>query len=287
MTNKGFKIIEKTDLCRTISRHVVYAPLVAARAKPGNFVILRVYEGGERIPLTIFDWDPPNGTITLIIQSAGKSTCLLNNLKKGDNILNLAGPLGIPVEIRRYGTAVCVGGGVGAAEMYPIARALKEAGNRVISVLGFRTADLLILEEEAKKASDLVFVTTDDGSRGERGTVVDSMQKLRDKGERPDVVFVIGPVKMMKAVTGAAGGWGIPVYASLNPLMLDGTGMCGCCRVEVGGRTVLACVEGPVFDARLVNFDLLLSRTGAYKKQEKEALEGYSGGKHICGLDAH
>ncbi|OGR43616.1 MAG: ferredoxin-NADP reductase [Elusimicrobia bacterium GWA2_61_42] len=281
-----YKIIRKEELSSTVSRHVIYAPLIAAKAKAGHFVILRAREGGERIPVTLVDWSPENGTVTVIIQAIGKSTTEMNAFKTGESFSDVAGPLGTPVEIKNYGTVLGVGGGVGIAELYPIARAFKEAGNRIISILGARNKDLLILEKEMAGLSDKVLVTTDDGSSGKKGLVTDAMKELYAAGEKLDAVFTIGPIIMMKFVAETSRPHGTPTFASLNPVMLDGTGMCGGCRVEVGGKPRFACVEGPMFDAHLTNFDLLLKRTAAYRENEKESLERYAR-DHQCRIGLH
>jgi NAD(P)H-flavin reductase len=281
-----YKIVEKQDLSPTISKHVIYAPLIAAKAKPGHFVILRSREGGERIPVTLVDWNPSNGTVTVIIQSIGKSTTEMNALKQGAFFSDVAGPLGTPVEIKKWGTVLGVGGGVGIAELYPIAKAYKEAGNKVISILGARNKDLLILEKEMEAISDKVIITTDDGSAGKKGLVTDAMKDLYAAGEKLDAIFTIGPIIMMKFVAEASRPHGTPTFASLNPVMLDGTGMCGGCRVEVGGKPKFACVDGPMFDAHLTNFDLLMKRTAAYREQERESLEIYAK-DHNCRIGLH
>jgi NAD(P)H-flavin reductase len=280
-----YRIVEKVELSSTISKHVIYAPLIAAKAKAGHFVILRCREGGERVPVTLVDWSPESGTVTVIIQAIGKSTSEMNALKAGESFSDVAGPLGTPVEIKKYGTVLGVGGGVGIAELYPIARAFKEAGNKIISVLGARSKDLLILEKEM---ADLgrVIVTTDDGSAGKKGLVTDAMKDLYAAGEKLDAIFTIGPIIMMKFVGEASRPHATPTFASLNPVMLDGTGMCGGCRVEIGGKPKFACVDGPMFDAHQTNFDALMKRTAAYREQEKESLEKY-GKDHNCRIGLH
>lgn len=280
-----YKIVEKQDLSPAISRHVIYAPLIAAKAKPGHFVILRSREGGERIPVTLVDWSAGNGTITLIIQSIGKSTTEMNAFKQGDSFSDVAGPLGTPVEIRKWGTVLGVGGGVGIAELYPIARAYKEAGNKVISILGARSKELLILEKEMAELGQVV-VTTDDGSAGKKGLVTDAMKDLYAAGEQLDAIFTIGPIIMMKFVAEASRPHATPTFASLNPVMLDGTGMCGGCRVEIAGKPRFACVDGPMFDAHLTNFDQLIKRAAAYREQEKASLERYAK-DHQCRIGLH
>jgi len=280
-----YKIVEKTDLSPTISKHVIYAPLIAAKAKAGHFVILRSREGGERIPVTLVDWSPENGTVTVIIQAIGKSTAEMNTFKQGDSFSDVAGPLGTPVEIKNWGTVLGVGGGVGIAELFPIMRAFKDAGNRIVSILGARNKDLLILEKEMAGLGEVI-VTTDDGSAGKKGLVTDAMKELYAAGRKPDAIYTIGPIIMMKFVGEASRPHGTPTFASLNPVMLDGTGMCGGCRVEVGGKPKFACVDGPMFDAHLTNFDLLMKRTAAYREQEKESLERYTQG-HQCRIGLH
>lgn len=265
-----YKIIEKKDLSSVVSKFVIDAPMIAKKAKAGQFIILRDSENGERVPVTLVDWDAEKGTITAIIQSIGKSTINFNALKQGDSFLNVAGPLGTPVEIKNYGTVAVIGGGVGIAEVYPIARALKEAGNRVISVLGARTKELLILEEEMKAVSDLTICTTDDGSYGQKGLVTDAL-KAAAEAEKINAGFVIGPIPMMKFTCKLMSSLSIAPYASLNPIMLDGTGMCGCCRVVVHGETKFACVDGPMFEADDIDFDILQKRTSEYREQEKKS----------------
>jgi NAD(P)H-flavin reductase len=277
--------VEKTEVSSTISRHVIYAPLIAAKARAGHFVILRARPGGERIPVTLVDWSPANGTITVIIQAIGKSTTEMNAFKQGDSFSDVAGPLGTPVEIKKYGTVLGVGGGVGIAELFPIARAFKEAGNSVVSILGARNKDLLILEKEMQSLGRVI-VTTDDGSAGKKGLVTDAMKEMYAAGEKIDAIFTIGPIIMMKFVGEASRPHGTPTFASLNPVMLDGTGMCGGCRVEVGGKAKFACVDGPMFDAHLTNFDVLMKRTAAYREQEKESLARYAK-DHECRIGLH
>ena len=285
-TDDLYKIVVKEDLSPAISKHVIRAPLIANKAKAGHFVILRAREGGERIPVTLVNWDAKKGTITLIIQSLGKSTTEINAMKAGESFMDVAGPLGTPVEIKKYGAVLGVGGGVGIAELYPIARAFKEAGNKIISLLGARSNDLLILEDDMRRISDSVIVTTDDGSAGIKGLVTDAMKTLYDKGEKIDAIFSIGPIIMMKFVAETSRPHKTPTFASLNPVMLDGTGMCGGCRVEVGGKPKFACVDGPMFDAHQTNFDLLSKRTAAYREHEKLSLDEYAK-THECKIGLH
>ncbi len=279
-------ILVREPLNSAVVKFVIYKPLIAKSAQAGQFVILRGREGGERVPVTLVDWDSEKGTITVIIQAIGKSTSLFNSLNQGEKFLNVAGPLGTPVEIKNYGTVAVVGGGVGIAEVYPIARALKEAGNRVIAVLGARTKELLILEREMTALCDKTVCATDDGSHGMKGMVTDAIQALHDGGEKIDAGFVIGPIPMMKFTSRLMDKLSIKPYASLNPIMLDGTGMCGCCRVTVEGKVRFACVEGPMFPASTIDFDELIRRTSEYKPLEKESLENFQK-DHVCKCGLH
>ncbi len=281
-------IVSREQLNDVVVKFVIYKPLIAKSAKAGQFVILRGREGGERVPVTLVDWDAAKGTITVIIQAIGKSTSLFNSLQEGEQFLNVAGPLGTPVEIKNYGTVAVVGGGVGIAEVYPIARALKEVGNKVIAVLGARTKDLLILEPEMKALCDQTLSTTDDGSYGQKGMVTDAIQSLYDGGEKINAGFIIGPIPMMKFTSRLMDKLGMNPHASLNPIMLDGTGMCGCCRVTVEGKVKFACVDGPMFPSKTIDFDELIRRTSEYKPLEKESLEKYQHEKdHVCKCGLH
>ncbi len=273
------EIISKIDLAPTIKGFEIKAPLVAKKAKPGQFVIVRIDEKGERIPLTLNDWFPEKGTIRIVALEAGLTTKRLNSMKEGDRIANLIGPLGKPAEIGRYGTVVCVGGGVGIACIYPEVRAFKLAGNEVISIIGARTKELLIFEKEIKEFSDEVYITTDDGSYGEKGFVSDVLKRVIEDGRRIDLVVAVGPIPMMRAVAEVTRPYKIKTIVSLNPIMVDGTGMCGSCRIEVGGKTKFVCVDGPEFDAHLVDFDLLTLRNRRYLQEERLALERYGGEK--------
>ncbi len=270
-----FKILEKETLAPHINRFVIEAPLIAKNHKPGQFVVIRIYEKGERIPLTIAEVDRTEGTITLIVQEVGKTTYMLGDLKAGDVIADVIGPLGRPAEIEKVGTVVTIGGGVGTAIVYPETKAFKEVGNRVISIIGFRNKELVILEDEMRATSDELIVTTDDGSYGKKGFVSDRLQELIEKGEKIDLVVAIGPAIMMKVVSDMTKKYNIKTIVSLNAIMLDATGMCGACRVEVGGETKFACVDGPEFDAHKVDFDLLMKRLVMYREEEKIALENY------------
>lgn len=270
-----YKIVEKRILSPTVKLFVISAPLIAEKAQPGQFVILRLDEKGERIPLTIADFDRGKGTITVIFMEVGKTTTELGRMEEGDSILNLVGPLGNQSEIEDIGTVVCVGGGVGIAPVYPIARALKEAGNKVLSIIGARSKDLLILEEEMREVSDELYIATDDGSAGHHGFVSDVLKQLIDEGRKIDRVIAIGPVIMMKVVAGVTKSYGIKTVVSLNPIMVDGTGMCGGCRVTVGGEVRFACVDGPEFDGHLVDFDSLIKRNCRFLKEEGVSMEEY------------
>ncbi len=281
-------IVSRKQLNDVVVKFEIYKPLIAKSAKAGQFVILRGREGGERVPVTLVDWNSAKGTITVIIQAIGKSTSMFNSLQEGEAFLNVAGPLGTPVEIKNYGTVAVVGGGVGIAEVYPIARALKEAGNKVIAVLGARNKELLILEPEMKALCDQTISTTDDGSYGLKGMVTDAIEALHDQGEKINAGFIIGPIPMMKFTSRLMDKLGMNPHASLNPIMLDGTGMCGCCRVTVEGKVKFACVDGPMFPSKTIDFDELMRRTSEYKPLEKESLEKYQHEKdHVCKCGLH
>ena len=262
-------------LAPNIKRFIIEAPKIALKRKAGQFVIIRLKEGGERIPLTIADSNIENGTITIIVQGIGKTTRELNTKETGDFIADVVGPLGKPSHIEKFGTAISIGGGVGTAIAYPTAVALKQAGNHTISIIGGRTKDFVILEDEMRKACDEVFITTDDGSYGTKGFVTQKLKELIDSGRKIDLVLAIGPIPMMKAVAETTRPFGIPTIVSLNPIMVDGTGMCGGCRATVDGKTVYVCVDGPEFDAHKVDFSLLEKRNRAYLSEEKESLENF------------
>ncbi len=266
-----YKIVDKQVLSDNVKLMKIDAPLVAKKAQAGQFIILRIDEQGERIPLTIADFDREKGTVTIIFMEVGKTTRHLGKLKKGEALLNFAGPLGVPSEIEKYGTVVCIGGGVGIAPLYPIVRELKKIGNHVISILGARNENLLMLEKEIETHSDELFITTDDGSKGHKGFVSDVLQKLIDEKRQIDMVMAIGPVIMMKVVVNVTRPYKIKTLVSLNPIMVDGTGMCGGCRVSVGGETKFACVDGPEFDGHLVDFDNLMLRNRRFVCEEEEA----------------
>ncbi|MGC8595413.1 MAG: sulfide/dihydroorotate dehydrogenase-like FAD/NAD-binding protein [Candidatus Kryptoniota bacterium] len=268
-----FEIVEKEVLARGITKFVIKAPFVARKRKAGNFVIIRVNEHGERIPLTIVDSNVSAGTITIIVQTIGKTTKLLSMQNAGDYLLDVAGPLGNPTPVHNYGHVVCIGGGVGTAEVYPIARALKDAGNRVVTIVGAKSKDLVILENELRDFCDEVIVTTDDGTYGMKGLVTDALNEYLKRAEKVGAVYAIGPIIMMKAVSDFTKPLSIKTFVSLNPIMMDGTGMCGACRVTVGGSTKFACVDGPEFEGHEVDFDELIARNRTYLQQEKLSLE--------------
>lgn len=265
----------------TVILNEIEAPQIAQRVKPGQFVILKANETGERIPLTMADADPKRGTITVIYQVVGKSTALFKELQVGESYQDVVGPLGLPTHMEKVGAVICVGGGTGVAVLYPIARGLKEVGNRVISIIGARTRDLLILENNLKSISDEFHVCTDDGSYCRRGFVTEVLEQLLGE-EKVDLVVAIGPVIMMKLISEITRPYKIKTIVSLNPIMIDGTGMCGTCRVSVGGTTKFACVDGPEFDGHKVDFDQLMQRLQAYKKEEKESFE-----EHQCRLETN
>lgn len=265
------RIIRKETLAPQIKLMVVDAPWVARKAKAGQFVVLRIVEEGERIPLTIADFEPVEGTVTIIFQEVGKSTMLLGTLEEGDEILDFVGPLGREIEEKNFGHVVCVGGGVGIAPTYPKAKALKEKGNRITSIIGTRTKTMLFWEDKMREVSDELFVTTDDGTYGEKGFVTQVLERIL-KNEKVDLVIAVGPVIMMKMVSVITKPHNVPTLVSLNPIMVDGTGMCGCCRVTVGDKCKFTCVDGPVFDGHKVNFDELLARQRIYLEEEQRAL---------------
>lgn len=267
------RIIEKAVLAKGIILLKVQAPLVVREARPGQFVIVRLDEFAERIPLTICDHDKSKGIITLIIQEVGRSTKDLCALNPGDEILDILGPLGTPSEIEKFGTVAIIGGGVGVAELFPVARALKDKGNKVIAILGARNRDLIILEDDMRKVSDEILITTDDGSYGMKGLVTDALKQLIGRNEKIDRIICCGPILMMKAVVEVARQKNITTIVSLNAILLDATGMCATCRVTVGGRTHFSCVDGPDFDGFKVDFDELLMRNRRFLEEERKALE--------------
>jgi ferredoxin--NADP+ reductase len=268
-----YKIVYKKVLAERVTRFSVEAPDVAKARKPGQFVVLRLDERGERFPLTIVDSDKEAGTLDLIVQDAGYSTHMLSNMEVGHEIRDVLGPLGNPTEIENFGTVVCVGGGVGTAVLYPIAKAMNEAGNFVITLIGARTKELLILEDEMRECSDELIVTTDDGSYGIEGFGSTVLQEMLEEGRKIDRVVAIGPVLMMRAVARVTEPFNVHTIVSLNPIMVDGTGMCGGCRVTVGDEVKFACVDGPEFDGHLVDFEELMKRQSFYKEEEVCRLE--------------
>jgi ferredoxin--NADP+ reductase len=277
-----FRVASAQTLGPELTRLDIEAPDLARACLPGQFLMLRIAEGGERIPLTIADSDPERGSVSIIFLAVGKTTRQLSRLGEGDTILDVAGPLGQHMEIRRVGTVACVGGGVGVPALYPKARALKQAGNRVVSILGARTAELLVLVEDMGAISDEVRITTDDGSRGRKGFVSHELAAmLDDEASRPDLVVAVGPIPMMAAIAETTRPHAVETLVSLNPIMVDGTGMCGGCRVTVGGETKFACVDGPVFDAHLVDFEELARRQTRFADLERRAMEGF---EHACRL---
>ena len=265
-----YKILSAEELSAGVKSFIVEAPMVARKCQAGQFIILRIDEVGERIPLTIADYDREKGTIQLIFQEVGDTTRQLGTLKAGEALLDVAGPLGKATEIENYGTVVCIGGGIGVAPVYPIARAYKKAGNRVVSIIGARNADLLIMEKEMRSVSDVLHITTDDGSAGRKGLVVDPLKDMIAADEKIDRVMAIGPMVMMRGVAEVTRPYGIHTLVSLNPIMVDGTGMCGGCRCSVGGETKFACVDGPEFDGHAVDFNGLMSRARMYQTQERQ-----------------
>ena len=274
------KVVKKETLAPNVVRMLVEAPEIANKHRAGQFIVLRVNETGERIPLTIAD--AAAGTITLIFQVVGKSTMLLRDVPEGGEILDLVGPLGTPTHVENFGTAVCVCGGIGTAPLYPIAKALKQAGNKVISIVGAQKASLLILEEEMKAVSDILNISTDDGSKGFHGLVTDVLKKILDSGEKVGYIIAIGPLPMMKAVANTTRPYGVKTMVSLNSIMIDGTGMCGGCRVNVGGQRKFTCVDGPEFDGHQVDFDNLGARLRSYRDLEAQSKKMYE--DHVCKL---
>ena len=269
-----YKILDRVDYSDDVYMQVIQAPAIAVACQPGQFIILRIDEEGERIPLTIADFDREAGTITIVVQAIGKTTRQLQRLGKGDSLANFIGPLGVPSEIEKLGTVVVAGGGIGVAPIYPIARALKEAGNKVIAIIAARNQRLLLWEDRMREVSDELIVTTDDGSRGRHCLVTEPLKELCEAGDI-DLVYAIGPGVMMKFCAKTTEPYGVKTLVSLNSIMVDGTGMCGACRCSVGGETKFVCVDGPEFDGHQVDFDQLLARQRQYLPQEKESLDAY------------
>lgn len=274
-----YEILAKENLAPVTRLYEVHAPAVAAKARAGQFVIVRLTEEGERIPLTIGDYDRARGAITLVVQEVGKTTMQMSTMNPGDQLASVTGPLGLPSEIENYGTVLCVGGGVGIAPIYPIARDLKEAGNTVISIIGARNKDLLFWEEKMRAVSDELIVCTDDGSYGRKALVTVPIKEMLEAGRPIARIWAIGPAIMMKFCALTTQPFGVSTVVSLNSIMVDGTGMCGACRVEVGGQTRFVCVDGPEFDGHQVDWDQLLARQRIYLDEEKQAVEKW---RHNC-----
>jgi len=272
---KMFRIVRKQILNPSVTLMEVEAPLIARKAEPGQFIILRVNDEGERIPLTIADYDREKGTVTIIFQIVGKTTEILGNLEEGDAILDFVGPLGVPSHLEGVKKAAVIGGGLGTAIAFPQAKKLHSLGAEVDAIAGFRNKELIILEEELKSVSNRVFITTDDGSNGNKGFVTDVLKKLLEEGNKYDLVIAIGPLVMMKAVSNLTKQYNIKTIVSMNPIMIDGTGMCGGCRVTVGGKIKFACVDGPDFDGHEVDFDEAMRRQLMYKKEEQVSLDAH------------
>ena len=287
-----YLIKEARFLAPDIKLFRIEAPRIARKRQAGQFVIVRVHDNGERIPLTIADSSTDDGTVTIIVQNAGKTTRLLNMLEVGDSVLDIVGPLGEPSHIENFGTCVVIGGGVGTAIAYPTAVAMKQKGNHVIGIVGSRNKELFILEDEMRATTDEFFPMTDDGSYGEKGFVTDKLKQVCDE-KQVDFVLAIGPIPMMRAVANVTRDMGIKTVVSLNPIMVDGTGMCGGCRVQIGDETKFACVDGPEFDAHLVDFDTLISRNSLYKDKEQKDLAEFQADplkvlqevRHQCRMD--
>jgi ferredoxin--NADP+ reductase len=264
-----YKIISRKDLAPKIHEFVIEAPAVAKKAQPGQFVVIMVDDKGERIPLTIADWNREEGSVTIVVMEVGTTTHRLGRLGTGDSISNFIGPLGLPTHIDNFGTVVCVAGGFAVATIMPIARAMRDRGNHVISILGARNKDLIFWEDKLRGVSDELIVTTDDGSYGRQGLVTEPLKELLDSDRKIDHVIAIGPSVMMMACSRTTEPYGVKTIVSLNPIMVDGTGMCGCCRVTVDGETKFACVDGPDFDGHQVDWEQLFARQRSYLEQEK------------------
>ena len=273
-----FPIVEARFLAPEVKLFRIRAPQIAKKRKAGQFVILRVHPEGERVPLTIADSQVADGTITIVVQGVGKTTKLLNTKEAGDAINDVVGPLGLPSHVEKFGTVVVIGGGLGTAIAYPTAKAFKEAGNHVISIVGGRSRPFVILEDEVRAISDELYVTTDDGSYSKKGFVTDELKALIAAGRKLDLVLAIGPIPMMRAIAEVTRPHAIRTVVSLNPIMVDGTGMCGGCRVIVGGRPQFACVDGPEFDAHQVDFQILTQRNAMYRDAERRSLEDWQKG---------
>lgn len=279
-----FTILEKNDLAAKVYRYVISAPAIVKKAKAGQFIILRLHDDGERIPITLADWDVDRGTITLYVQAIGKTTTMMSMMNVGDSLKDVVGPFGIPSHVEQGKTLVAVGGGFGIAAIHPIVRAHKRIGNRTISIIGARSKELLIMEDEMRAVSDDVRIATDDGSVGTKGFVTTVLKSMLEKNEPVDLVLAIGPVIMMRAVSDMTKPYGIQTLVSLNPIMMDGTGMCGACRVVVGNAMKFACVDGPEFEGHDVDFDLLMARQKMYSPQEKISMEIF---EKVCRTEEH
>ena len=277
------RILSNDKIATRVFKMVVEAPEIATSRRPGQFVIVRPTEHGERIPLTIADADPKEGTITLIYQVVGKTTAEMSLMEAGQDVADVAGPLGSPTHIERFGHVVCVGGGIGVAPLLPIAKGMKQAENRITTILGARSKDLLILEEEMREVSDEMIVVTDDGSYGRKALVTEPLREMLEGGQKPDLVVAIGPAIMMKVVSEFTKPYGVKTIVSLNTIMVDGTGMCGGCRVRIGGENKFVCVDGPEFDGHLVDFDEMIRRLRTYVKQERLAYQRFLE-RHKCKL---
>lgn len=282
MSKTDYTILSKEQLSENVYRMRIHAPYIAAQRQPGQFILLSIDEDyGERIPLTIADSDLEEESITLIFQKVGYTTERLSSMEVGDHLAALLGPLGRPTHIEKVGKVVCIGGGIGVAPMQPIARAFKEAGNELICIAGARSKELVILEDKLRSFADDVIICTDDGSYGRKALVTEPLKELCESAEKPDLVVAIGPPIMMKFCTATVRPYGVPIVVSLNTIMVDGTGMCGGCRVTVGGETKFVCVDGPEFDGLQVDWDSMLRRLGAYKSQEHKMFEA----GHVCNID--
>jgi ferredoxin--NADP+ reductase len=277
-----FRIISRQTLATKVHLFEIEAPAIARKAQAGQFVVVRIDEKGERIPLTLADWDREKGSVSVVFMEVGATTCRLALLKAGDSVADFVGPLGVPTHVDKFGTVVCVAGGVGAAPITPIARALKEKGNKIISILGARSKDLLFWEDKLRSVSHQLIVTTDDGTYGRKGVVTEPLKELLESGEKVDRVIAIGPSIMMKFCAETTKPFGVKTIVSLNPIMVDGTGMCGCCRVSVGGVTKFACVDGPDFDGHQVDWDLLFARQRTYLNEEKRSFEQWQAQMGKC-----
>lgn len=276
-----YRIVRKEALRPTVTLYEIEAPLIAKKAQPGQFIILRTDENGERIPITINAYDPEKGTVTIIVQTVGATTVKLSHMKEGDCLADFVGPLGKPTETEGKKKVAVVGGGVGCAIAYPVLKKFHDDGAEVHAIVGFRSEDLVILEEDFKKSSDKLIVCTDDGSYGRKGLVTEALKELIDAGNQYDEVFAIGPMVMMKFVSKTTEPFGVKTIVSLNPIMVDGTGMCGGCRVTVGGETKFACVDGPDFDGHQVDYAELMSRNSVYRDREAQVSK-----EHVCRMEA-